>query len=170
MPRPQKSPSLTNFSTPTTAGYSEEVKSVEQSPYRQRRTYYRLKDVLVTESRFEAAGRRFQIDQLSELMRARSGPHPGVLVGLSIATCEAALGLPLAAFGGTVTSWFSLIVLLAVPCSVSLFCSLRWPPRFELLGRYRGVVVTLFISSDEREFGQVARAVHRSLEAALNGS
>jgi hypothetical protein len=53
-----------------------------------------------------------------------------------------------------------------VPCLVATFCAYRWPPRLHLFAEYRGSIVTLFSTRDEREFGQVARALQRAVEAA----
>src|SRR6266545_2157453 len=49
---------------------------------------------------------------------------------------------------------------------VGMVCARRWPAQFELLARYRGRQIMLFATRDQYEFGQVARAVQRALEAA----
>ena len=62
-------------------------------------------------------------------------------------------------------AWLLSMLALLIPCLVGVVCAQRWPAQYELLARYRGGQVTLFTSRDEREFGQVARAVRRAMEA-----
>jgi hypothetical protein len=133
--------------------------------YRQR-SYYRQRDVTITSRYFEAGGHRYEIAELTELMRARGSMHPGALVGLVIAVVEAILITPVVGLLPGPRIWLLATAALLVPCLVGLVCVRRWPAQFDLLASYRGRLVTLFSSRDAREFGQVARAVQRAVEAS----
>jgi hypothetical protein len=128
-------------------------------------SYYHRHGIVVTDRFFSAGDYRYEIADLTELMQARGSLHPGAMVGMVIAVAEAALIGPFVAILTAPVAWVLGIAALLVPCGVGLVCARRWPPHFELLARYRGHPVTLFATRDEREFGQVARALRRAVEA-----
>jgi Family of unknown function (DUF6232) len=128
-------------------------------------SYYRQRGVIVTNHYFCAGGYRYEVAELSGLMRTRGSPHPGVLVGLVTAIAEAVVIVPLVSVIGAPLAWLLTFPALLVPCAVGYVCARRWPAQYELLATYRGREVTLFTSRDEREFGQVTRALQRAVEA-----
>ncbi len=128
--------------------------------------YYRQHGIVVTGGHFAAGGYRYEVPDLRDLMYSRGSAHPGVPVGMVIAVIDAVVAVPFVGAFGTPLVWALAIVALAVPCLVALVCSRRWPPRYELVARYRGHQVTLLATRDEREFGQVSRALRRAVEAA----
>jgi hypothetical protein len=132
--------------------------------------FYQHKDVIVTNQYVVARGYRYETAGLAELMTAKGAPHPGLVVGMVIAVAEAGLLVPLVNFLRTPLAWLLALSALAVPCAVALVCARRWPPQYELLARYRGRQVTVYACRDEREFGQVSRAVQRAVEWAAEAA
>jgi hypothetical protein len=135
--------------------------------YRPTVVYYRQNGIVVTDRYFFAGGYRYEIAQLSGLMRTRGPVHPGGMVGLVIAVAEAAVVVPVVSVLRAPVAWMVGLAALLVPCLVGYVCARRWPPQYELLAHHRGREVTLFTTRDEREFGQVSRAVQRAVEAAF---
>lgn len=135
---------------------------------------YHQPGVRVTSEALIVAGRRFPVAELTHLQTAR-GPHDrlttravlltvAVLVGIGVALGYAGdlYELPAAAYAGLGLAAF-------VPVGLAA-AGHRWrPPAYELWGRYRGSVVLLFSSDQERQFGQVTRALIRAREAARLG-
>ncbi|WP_331212487.1 DUF6232 family protein [Plantactinospora sonchi] len=135
---------------------------------------YHQPGVRVTSESFLVGGRRFPIAELTHLQTAR-GPHDrltlravlttvAVLVGIGVALGYTGdlYQLPPAAYAGLGLAAFLPVGLAAA--------GHRWrPPAYELWGRYRGSVVLLFSSDQEREFGQVTRALIRARETARLG-
>ena len=127
--------------------------------------FYNHRDVVVTSRCFANGALRYDIADLDEFMHARGSTHPGTVIGLVIAAAEAALLIPLVGVLRAPVTWGLATVALLVPCVVAAVCARRWPPRQELVARYRGRRVTLLATTSEREFGQVARALRRAVEA-----
>jgi uncharacterized protein DUF6232 len=73
--------------------------------------------------------------------------------------------VPIAMVDGGTTMLLVAAGAVLVPSLVASVCQRCWPPRQELLARHHGKIVSLFASRDEREFGQVSRAVQRAMEA-----
>jgi hypothetical protein len=132
--------------------------------------YYQHKDVSVTNQYVVSGGYRYETAELADLRSTKGGPHPGLIVGMVIAVAEAGLLVPLANFLRTPLAWLLALLALAVPGAVGLVCARRWPPQYELLARYRGRQVTVYACRDEREFGQVSRAVQRAVEWAAEAA
>jgi hypothetical protein len=128
--------------------------------------FYHHRGIVVTSRCFSNGRLRYDVAELTDVMRARGATHPGAVVGLVIAVGEAALLMPLVGVLHAPFAWGLAIVALLVPCGVAVVCARRWPPRNELMALYRGQRVTLMATTDEREFGQVARATQRAIEAA----
>jgi Family of unknown function (DUF6232) len=127
--------------------------------------YYRQHGVIVTGRYLTVDADRYDLAELGELMQARGSLHPGAIAGGVIAVAAAVLLAPLVSALRAPVAWLLALVALLIPCLVGLVCARRWPAQYELVARYRGQQVTLFATRDEREFGQVARAVRRALEA-----
>jgi hypothetical protein len=137
-------------------------------------TLYRQPGILVTGEAFTIAGRRFPIRDLSNLRTAR-GPHDRLTMRsvLIAAGALAVVGLALGATGDfTDRSPMVYLVLGAaafVPIAlVALGRRLR-PRPWELWGDFRGMTVLLFSSDEERQYGQVTRAIMRAQEAERLG-
>jgi hypothetical protein len=129
--------------------------------------YYRRNGVVVTNRYLTSGPYRYEIVELTDLRQARGGTHPGVMVGLVIAVAEAAFVAPFVGFFHRPVAWLGAVVALAIPCLVGFFCARRWPAQYELLADYRGRQIIVFATRDEREFGQVSRAIRRAIEAAF---
>jgi hypothetical protein len=128
--------------------------------------YYRQGEIAVTNRFFHVGNERFAIADLTDLMRARGPVHPGALIGAAIAVVQAPIVASLFGLVRSPLVWVAAVVVLVIPIIVALACAKRWPPRQELLARYRGAEVTLFISRDSHQFGQIARAVGRAVSQA----
>jgi hypothetical protein len=127
--------------------------------------YYRQHGTVVTDRQFVSDGYRYEIADLAGLVQARGSLHPGAMVGMVIAFGEAVVLFMLAGTLRTPLAWLLAAFALLIPCVASLVCARRWPPRHELRAHYRGQEVTIFTTRDEREFGQVGRAMVRATEA-----
>jgi hypothetical protein len=130
--------------------------------------YYRRNGVQVTSRHLSVGGERYELAELTEITRTRGTVHPGVVVGLVTAGAEAVILAPLGQVMGMVgvpVAWLLAGIALLIPCVVGFVCARRWPAEYELIGWYRGHQLALFATRDEREFGQVTRALCRALEA-----
>jgi Family of unknown function (DUF6232) len=128
--------------------------------------YYHRNGVVVTNKYLTSGAYRYEVGELTDLRQARGSTHPGVVVGLVIGVAEAAFVAPFVGLFHKPVAWLAAVLALAIPCLVGVFCARRWPAQYELLADYRGRQVVVFTTRDEREFGQVARAVRRAIEAA----
>ena len=127
--------------------------------------YYRQHGILVTSQHFAARGYRYDISALSDLAQAKGSQHPGLTIGLVIAAAEAVLLAPLAGQFRSPLAWTVVVIVLLIPCLVSLVCAWRWPPLLELQAIYHGRRVVLFSTRNELDFHQVIRALQRATEA-----
>jgi len=139
-----------------------------EPPRRPMTVYYYKNGVQVTSHYLSVGGDRYELAELTDITRTRGVVHPGVVVGLVTAGAEAVIIAPLVEVMGAVgapAAWLLAAVALLVPCAVGIVCARRWPAEYELVGWYRGHQIALFATRDEREFGQVARALCRAVEA-----
>lgn len=127
--------------------------------------YYRSADVAVTSHHLHVRHHRYPLAELDELGVVRGPAHPAVLISSVIAVVQAPIVIPVVALVRSPIAFLLAAVLLVVPVVVAIVSSRRWPPRRELQARYRGRETVLFTTHDEREFGQVTRAVRRAVEA-----
>jgi hypothetical protein len=128
--------------------------------------FYRQPGVVVTSRYLEVAGHRYHLDDLGAVTVARGAIHPGVLIGLLIAVVEAVIIAVTVVALDSPIAWPLVVVAALIPSAVGLFCAKRWPALYQLNAEYHGEQLTLFTTRDEREFGQVSRALRRALEAA----
>jgi hypothetical protein len=127
--------------------------------------YYRAAEVAVTNHYFHQGRDRYPIGELTDLGLSRGPAHPSVLISSVIAVAQAPIVVPVVAVLRSPVAFVMAAIVLVVPLCVAFVSAHRWPPRRQLLARYRGRDLTLFSSHDEREFGQVARALQRAVEA-----
>ena len=130
---------------------------------------YRQPGILVTNEAFVIAGRRFPIRDLSNLRTAR-GPQDrltmrSVLVAVG---ALAVVGLALGATGDFTNRGPIVYLVLCAAAFVPIALvgiGRRLRPRpWELWGDFRGMTVLLFSSDEERQYGQVTRAILRAQE------
>jgi hypothetical protein len=131
--------------------------------------YPRRGGVLVTDRWFYADGRRFAVDNLTNLgwqfgstVAARRAALLFIAVEAAIATAVAACATiasgPDALAGGV------LLVNLIITTVAMLASAHRWPTPRHLWGDYLGEPTLLYTSSDATEFHQVCRALMRATE------
>ncbi|AXO36315.1 DUF6232 family protein [Micromonospora sp. B006] len=135
---------------------------------------YARPGIVVTAERFTVGRNTWPVAEITQV-RTDRGPHdrlaiPAVVVS---AAMIAAVGVLLGFTGGlhrlTAGAYLMLGGVGLVPLLLVLIGD-RWrPPAHELWGRVRGTEVLLFSSDDERQFGQVSRALRRAREAARMG-
>lgn len=135
---------------------------------------YAQPGIVVTTDRFTVGHSSFAIADLTHLHTAR-GPHDRLAVRAVAVTAVmiAGVGLLLGFTGGlqrlTAGAYLALGAVALLPVLLAA-AGARWrPPPYELWGWHRGVEVLLFSSDDQRQFGQVSRAVHRAREGIRYG-
>lgn len=136
---------------------------------------YRQPGVRVTSEMFLVAGRRFPIRELSDLRTARGPQDPltvrAVLVTAgAIALIGVALGYAGELYRLSARTYFLLGLAAFVPMALAALGRRLRPPAYELWGRYRGSMILLFSSDQERQFGQVRRALIRAREVDRLGA
>jgi hypothetical protein len=138
--------------------------SAMSSPRRSVTWYYRGPEVAVTNQYLITTHVRYELAELAELGVARGPVHPAVLISTVIAIAQTPIVIPVVAMVMSPLTILFATILLVVPCVVAIVSARRWPPRMELQANYRGRELVLFSSHDEREFGQVSRALRRAVE------
>jgi hypothetical protein len=124
----------------------------------------------VTHEVFEVAGRRYPVADLSGLHTVR-GEHDRltvravVLTGALLMAVGTALSVTRRPADLSALTYLALLVGAFVPLTLAMIGSRMRPRPFELWGRYQGTVLPLFVTDDERQYGQVTRALLRAVEA-----
>ena len=123
----------------------------------------------MTVDRFTVASTSYRVADLTHLWTTR-GPHDRIAVRAVVVTAAmiGGVGLLLGFTGGlqrlTAGAYLILGAVFLLPATLALVGA-RWrPPAYELWGWYRGAELLLFSADDERQFGQVTRAVRRARE------
>lgn len=145
-------------------------------PGRPPETLLRQPGILVTDRWFVVGSRRYEVNALSHLRTVR-GPHDSLTIKAVVTT-----GVVLAGLGAVLTASTSgagqpirygalpaLGAALLVPAVLAVVGSRLRPRPYELWGEYHGLTVQLFYSADERQYGQVCRALVRARELVRYG-
>ncbi|MEU2614679.1 DUF6232 family protein [Micromonospora sp. NPDC007271] len=135
---------------------------------------YARPGIVVTGERFTVGRSSWPITELTQLWTTR-GPHDRLAARAVAVTAVliGAVGVLLGFTGGlqrlTAAAYLALGAVGLLPLLLVVIGD-RWRPRaYELWGRHRGAEVLLFSSDDERQFGQVTRALQRAREATRHG-
>ncbi|WP_406072411.1 DUF6232 family protein [Micromonospora sp. NBC_01638] len=135
---------------------------------------YARPGIIVTVDRFTVGRTSYWVADLTHLRTAR-GPHDRIAVrAVAItATMLGGVGLLLGFTGGlqhlTAGAYLILGAVFLIPAALALVGD-RWrPPPYELWGWYQGAEALLFSADDERQFGQVTRALLRAREVNRYG-
>lgn len=144
-------------------------------PHRTGQVLYRQPGLWVTTEWFVAAGRQFPVAELARLQTAR-GPNDPVTaraVGVTAAVL-AGVGVVLGFTRDTSQvdprTFLALGAAAFVPIVLSAIGQRFRPRSFELWGEYQGRMVLLFSTDDERQYGQVTRALMRAREMTRLGA
>jgi hypothetical protein len=134
------------------------------------RPLYRRADVVVTVRTLSVSGRHYPVSALADLRTSRGGVDPSiwwmaVLSGAVLAAFGVAVGLARDPAGPGRITYVLLGLAVLGPAAVGLIVRRRARRRRELWGDYRGEAQLLYASTDPREFGRVARALLRAVEA-----
>lgn len=144
---------------------SVEAPGSAMGPRRSVTWYYRGPDVAVNNQYLITSRDRFALAELADLGVVRGPTHPAVLISAVIGVAQLPIVVPVVTIVRSPLAILLAAVLLVVPCVVAIVSSRRWPARFELQANYRGRELVLFTSRNEREFGQVSRALRRAVES-----
>lgn len=135
---------------------------------------YARPGIVVTADRFTVGRNSYPVGELTHL-RTTQGPHDRLAVRAVAVTgaMVGGVGVLLGFTGGlqrlTAGAYLTLGAVSLLPVLLAL-AGHRWrPPGYELWGRHRGTEVLLFSSDDERQFGQVTRALLRAREVTRYG-
>lgn len=136
---------------------------------------YARPGIVVTAERFTVGSTSWPVAELTQLWTTR-GPHDRLAIR-AVAVTGAVIGgvgVLLGFTGGlerlTAGAYLALGAVGLLPVLLVLVGD-RWrPPAYELWGRHRGAEVLLFSSDDERQFGQVSRALRRAREGVRHGA
>jgi len=136
---------------------------------------YHQPGVRVTSEMFHVAGRCFPISELSDLRTARGPQHPMtvrvvVSTGVALGVIGVALGYSGQLYRLSARTYFLLGLAAFVPMVLAALGRWLRPPAYELWGRYRGSMVLLFSTDQERQFGQVRRALVRAREVSRSAT
>ncbi|RKN42053.1 DUF6232 family protein [Micromonospora endolithica] len=130
---------------------------------------YARPGIIVTVERFTVGRSSWRVAELTHLRTGR-GPHDRIAARAVVVTAGmiGGVGLLLGFAGGlhrlTAGAYLILGAVFLVPVLLAVAGD-RWrPPAYELWGRRDGTDVLLFTSDDERQFGQVTRALRRARE------
>ncbi|BCB81906.1 hypothetical protein GCM10022251_51690 [Phytohabitans flavus] len=131
---------------------------------------YQRPGILVTQDWFIVGGRRFPVGELHHLHTARGPAHQLTVRSVTVtAIVLAAIGITL----GMTTelnhlsaqTYLALTAVAFVPFLVATIGHRLRPRAYELWGQFRGMTVLLFSSDEQRQYGQVTRALLRAQEA-----
>jgi hypothetical protein len=133
-------------------------------------TLYQRPGVLVTREVFEAGGRRYRVADLRRLRTARGRQNPvavraAVLAGAVLAAVGVGFTVGRDPVGPSRDTYLILAVSALLPLVAWLVARRQARRAQQLWGEYLGGTVLLFATVDEREFGQVTRALQRAREA-----
>ncbi len=130
--------------------------------------YYRGADALITDRAFHAWSPRHRLFPVADLYAVHVVPGAAdrlAVRSVGIACSSAALALAEVVLLRTMTAAIVGVLLVVVPGAVSGFCWRLGRRDWELWAMYRGFPVRLYHSRDLQTFGQVRRALLRTLEA-----
>ncbi|MDR7278813.1 DUF6232 family protein [Catenuloplanes atrovinosus] len=132
-------------------------------------------DVIVTPEYFEVGGRRWPTSELAGLRTVR-GPFDRLTVravaasGVSLLAVFAALSFGNGLQGLGPATYVVLGAAALVPMLLGVVGNRTRPRVWELWGDYHGMTVRLFVSDNERQYGQISRALVRAQEVAKLGA
>lgn len=129
--------------------------------------YYRHDGTTVTSHYFTTPSARYHIRDLTRFAQSQRTAESGLKVGLIAAAVELVIVLPSLSILNPSVGLALIVPALVIPFLVAFAYGRRRPAEFELLANYRGQQqVTLFVTTDQQRFGQVARALMRAAETA----
>ncbi|MDG4767377.1 DUF6232 family protein [Solwaraspora sp. WMMD406] len=135
------------------------------------RAFYRQPGIEVTTRWFVVAGRRFAITDLTDLRTARGPRDPlavraGGVVAVVLAVIAVVIGFTRGLDQVSALAYLALLVAAFIPVGIAWLADRLRPRSFELWGRHRGGMMLLFSSDEERQYGQVSRALMRAREVS----
>jgi hypothetical protein len=135
---------------------------------------YQRPGILVTRDWFVVGGRRFPVSELHHLHTARGPAHQltvrsVTVTAIVLASIGITLGMTTELDNLSAQTYLALTAVAFIPFLVATIGHRLRPRAFELWGEFRGMTVLLFSSDEERQYGQVTRALLRAQEAGRLG-
>ena len=128
--------------------------------------YYQHNGTTVTSRYFTTPSARYLVRDLTRFAQSQRDAESGLRAGLVTAAVELVIVLPSLSILNPSVGFALIVPALVIPFLVAFAYARRRPAEFELLANYRGrQQVTLFVTTDQQQFGQVARALMRAAEA-----
>jgi len=128
--------------------------------------FYRQNGTTITSRYVTTPDARYPMRELTRFAQSQREAGSGLMVGLITAAVELVIVLPTLTILNPSIGFALIVPALVVPFLAAHFYGKRRPAVLELLANHRGQQVTLFATSDQQLFGQVARALMRAAEAA----
>ncbi|MFY1633497.1 DUF6232 family protein [Solwaraspora sp. WMMB335] len=133
--------------------------------------YYRQPGIRVTRDWFVVAGQRYAIRDIAQLRIARGArdritARAVALVAVMLAGIALVIGFTRGLDEVSAGAYLALFVAAFVPVGLAWLGDRLRPRPYELWGRHQQTWKLLFSSDEERQFGQVRRAVMRAQEAS----
>ena len=128
--------------------------------------YYHRNGTTVTSHYFTTPSARYHMRHLKRFAQSHREADSGLKAGLITAALELVIVLPALSILNPSVGYALIVPALVFPFIVAFAFAKRRPVQYELLAVYRGYQVILFVTSDQQQFGQVARALLRAAEAA----
>lgn len=131
--------------------------------------------ILVTQDWFVVAGRRFAVRELHNLRTAR-GPADQLTIrsvtvtAVMLAGVGIALGMTTELNHLSAQTYLALTAVAFVPFLVATIGHRLRPRAYELWGEVHGLTMLLFTCDQQRQYGQVTRALLRAKEATRLGA
>jgi hypothetical protein len=130
------------------------------------RTFYRSTEVTITDQWFATPDRTFTVAHLYDVRLARGSFDP-IVAGTSLAAVVVLAAVGASLFELPPLAWPGMIVIGLASIGVAAVTARVRPRPYELWARYRGEVVQLFCSTEEKTFGHVCRALIRARERGV---
>jgi hypothetical protein len=127
--------------------------------------YYRFDGTVVTSRYFANAAARYRIRDLTGFAQSQRPAESRTRVGLLTAAVECVILMPVLVILRPALGIPLVAAAMLVPVGAGYLHGRRRPPVLELIAYHRGQPVMLFASTNRQQFGQVARAVVRAIEA-----
>lgn len=129
--------------------------------------YYQHNGTTVTSRYFTTPSARYLVRDLTRFAQSQRAAESGLKIGLITVAVELVIVLPALSILSPSVGLALVVPALVIPFLVAFAFTRLRPAEFELIANYRGhQQVTLFVTADQQEFGQVARALMRAAEAA----
>jgi hypothetical protein len=129
--------------------------------------FYRHNGTTISSRYFTTPTGRYLVRDLTRFAQSQRAAESGLKAGLITAALELVIVLPALSILSPSVGLALIVPALVIPFIAAFVYARLRPAEFELIANYRGhQQVTLFVTADHQQFGQVARALMRAAESA----